>query len=358
VNRLLVAVLSLLAAGEAGCWSGNYLVQQGVGQLKLLRARRRITEVLGDPTVDAKTKARLRLAVAARTFGVEVLGLRGGDTYTRYLETHGAPVAWNLSAAPKDQLKPRLHHFPITGAVPYLGFFREADARREEERQKAQGFDTYLRPVSGYSTLGITSDPVYSSMLEGGDAHIVEVVLHEMLHGTLYLKGHSEWNESVATFVGYTGAALFFAMSGGGSRAAEKILAEAQRRRQTQEKFSQFIVPVIKELEALYASPISREEKLRRREEVFDRARESYLRVFPPRPGKPGGGFAKETLNNAVVVAHAVYHRSTGDHERAFRKVGRDLQAFIALYKKAADRDNPLAWLKRYVGPQKDLGAR
>lgn len=346
--RLLL--VSLLLLGEAGCWSGNYLVQQGVGQLKLLRARRRITEVLADPTVDGKTKARLRLAVAARTFGVEVLGLRGGDTYTRYLETHGAPVAWNLSAAPKDKLKARLHHFPITGAVPYLGFFKEADARREEERQKAQGYDTYLRPVSGYSTLGITSDPVYSSMLEGGDAHIVEVVLHEMLHGTLYLKGKSEWNESVATFVGYTGAALFFAMSGAtqGPAAAQKILAEAQRRRQAQERFSSFIVPVIKELEALYASPISREEKLQRREAVFDRAREAYLRMFPARPGKPGGGFAKESLNNAVVVAHAVYHRSTGDHERLFKRVGRDLQAFIALYKKAADRDDPLTWLKRY----------
>lgn len=343
--RPLQGLILALALASSGCFTLEYLGQQGVGELKLLHARRKIVDVLADPSVPEGTKSRLRLAVAARDFGVSELGLRGGDAYTRYLETHGAPVAWNLSAAPKDRLVPHKHVFPITGAVPYLGYFREADARREQARLEARGFDTYVRPVAGYSTLGITSDPVYSSMLEGDEARIVEVVLHEMLHGTLYLAGHSDWNESLATFVGLRGAALFFSQRSEAD--AERVLDEAKRRERRSEEFSRFLEPVMRELEALYALPIPRDEKLRRREVVFRRVREDYLRRFPPKPGAPLPSFVEQPLNNAVLIAFAVYHRDTPEHERLFAKVGYDLRAFIRLYKRAVEEHpRPLDWLK------------
>ncbi len=343
----MIRIFLLVAAMAAGgCFEGNYLLSQASGQLNLLRARRKVVDVLGDPQVDAATKAKLKLAMEAREFGIRVLGLRGGDAYTRFLDTHGAPVAWNVSAAPKDKLRPHVHRFPITGVVPYLGYFREHDARREEKRLTDLGFDTYVRPVSGYSTLGITSDPIYSSMLEGGDARIVEVVLHEMLHGTMYLSGHSAWNESLATFVGYHGAALFFMRDGGKARA---ILDDARRRQESTAKFSKFLEPFLRELEALYAGARPRDEKLRLREEVFARIQAEFIRQFPPPPGRKPGGFATEPLNNAVLVAHAVYHRSSPDHDRLFDVVGHDLAAFIRLYKHAVeDKDDPIGYLRDY----------
>src|SRR5260370_21521170 len=97
-----------------------------------MRARRRVGEVLADPTVDPDTKRRLRLATRARDFGVRALGLHGGDIYTRYVETAGAPIAWDVSAAPKDPLVPHLHRFPLVRAVPYLRFLHHADAPREQ----------------------------------------------------------------------------------------------------------------------------------------------------------------------------------------------------------------------------------
>src|SRR5207247_1906413 len=100
------------------------------------------------PTVDPDLKERLRLASRARDFGVKVLGLRGGDAFTRFVDLRGEPVAWNVSAAPKDQLRPYLVTFPITGAVPYLGFFRKEDALKEIVRLDAKGLDTYLRGVA------------------------------------------------------------------------------------------------------------------------------------------------------------------------------------------------------------------
>ena len=226
--RALVVLAAVAQLG--GCSTVTYLAQQGIGQLRIMHSRRRITDVLADPTVNADTKARLQLAVSAREFGIEVLGLRGGDAYTRFVDTQGRPLAWNVWAAPKDRLRPVKHHFAIAGDVPYLGYFRERDALRKQAELEARGLDTFVGEVAGYSTLGITSDPVFSSMLEGSPAHIVEVTLHEMLHGTLYLPGHSDWNESLATFVGLSGAALFFTVTGGGAAAVRRRLTMCSSR--------------------------------------------------------------------------------------------------------------------------------
>jgi predicted aminopeptidase len=344
LGRAALVVAALVAA--AGCWSGRYLAQQGVGQLGLLRARRRVSEVLSDPAVDADTKRRLRLAMAARDFGIEVLGLRGGDAYTRYLDMGGRPVAWNVTAAEKDRLRLHLNRFPIVGAIPYLGFFREADAQAEAARLEALGLDVYVRGVAGYSTLGMTSDPIYSSMIDGEEARIVEVMLHEMLHGTLYLPGHSDWNESLATFVGLEGAAEFLSARGDPNDAT-RLLADARELERDQEAFSRFLGPVLDELRALYAGPLGRAEKLKAREAVFARAQAEYLKRFPPPPGKRPGAFARRPLNNAVLLSYDVYHAATPEHRRLFARVGSNLAAFIRLYKYAVENTpDPIGYLR------------
>lgn len=342
--KVLVAVALVTLAG--GCWSGRYLAKQGIGQLELLRARRRIDEVLRDPSVSAETKRRLALAWQAREFGVRVLGLHGGDGFTRFVDSHGAPIAWNVTAAKKDKLEVHLNRFPVVGAIPYLGFFAEDDARREADRLRADDLDVYVRPVAGYSTLGITSDPIYSSMLEGSDARIVEVTLHEMTHATVYLPGRSEWNESLATVVGNEGAAQFFAAHGDASKVAA-LVDESRQREREEEAFSRFLAPLVASLQALYAdAALSHDAKLRRREAIFAAARARYLSLFPPPPGAPTGPFAGGRLNNAVILSYSVYHSTTPQHRALLATVGGDLRAFIALCKHAVeDEPDPIDYL-------------
>ena len=338
--RLLVGLICL----QSGCFEARYLADQGVGQWKLFRARRRVSEVLGDPSVDEHTKSRLRLAMEARKFGVEVLGLRGGDNYTRYLATGGRAIAWNLTAAPKDKLRPFTWRFPIVGTVPYLGFFDEKKARKMQDSLKAKDYDTYVRPVAGYSTIGLTSDPIYESMLDESDARLVEVVLHEMLHGTIYLSGKSAWNESLASFVGVQGAAMFFAQRGG-DEAGKQVFAEAEQRKRDEEKFSRFLAPIRDALEALYAQPISRDEKIRRRADVFAMAKARFEEMYPGRKSIFNDG----RLNNAVVASYGVYHDRASEHDHVFGRLGGDLRAFLRLYKYAVENtDDPIAWLERF----------
>ena len=341
-----VAFVTCMAAAGSGCWSGDYLAKQGIGQLKLLRARRRIVDVLADPSVPAEIKRRLTLARAARDFGVRVLGLRGGDEFTRFVDSHGEPIAWNVTAAKKDKLEAHLNSFPIVGAIPYLGFFDEHDAAREAARLRGEDLDVYVRPVAGYSTLGITSDPIYSSMLDGDDARIVEVTLHEMTHATVYLAGHTEWNESLATVVGNEGAAEFFAARGDADK-AEALLDDARQREAEQEAFARFLEPVVQSLQTLYADvALSRADKLRRRQGIFAAAQKKFLSLFPPPPGRKPGIFGTGPLNNAVVLSFSVYHSTTPQHRQLLAALGGNLRAFVSLCKHAVeDKPDPLAYL-------------
>ena len=341
---LRTLVCAALALFGGGCFEAKYLAKQGLGQWHLFRVRRSVVDVLADPHVDDRTKQRLRLAMEARAFGVDVLGLRGGDNYTRYLPTGGKPIAWNLTAAPKDRVRPLAWKFPIVGTVPYLGFFDEKDARKMQLKLRDQGYDTYMRPVAGYSTLGITSDPIYESMLDEGDARIVEVVLHEMLHGTMYLPGRSSWNESLASFVGVHGAAMFFARRGG-DEAGRKVFDEARQREVEEARFSSYLAPIHAALEALYAEPISREEKLRRRAKIFDDARARFAEMYPGRRGV----FTDPRLNNAVFASYGVYHQGAPEHEHLYVRLRGDLAQMVRMYKYAVEStEDPIAWLKQF----------
>ena len=349
-SRPPLALLTLVRPARSGCATLAYLGEQAGGQLRLLRQRRLVEEVLAEPGVAADTKRRLRLAVEAREFGVRELGLRGGDAYTRYLDTRGRPVAWNLSAAPKDQLGACLHRFPLVGATPYLGFFKESDARRAQARFEARGLDTYLRPVGGYSTLGFTSDPIYDSMLEGSDAAIVEGVLHEMLHGTVFVPGRFDFNESLATLVGFHGAATFFRRRGD-AREAQALLDEAVRRQAREERFGEWLEGTIASLEALYRAELPREEKLRRREALFVAAQEDYRRRLPPAPGRPLPSLLRRPLNNAILAAGAVYHRELPLQRHLLGRLGGDLAALVRLTRHAAEEhDDAVAYLRDLAG--------
>lgn len=350
--RRLIAALSLLPALlEEGCFSAHYIAQQAVGQLHLLRIRRHVNEVLDDPSTTTLVRERLRLAMAARQFGIDELGLRGGAEFTRYVDT-GGPVAYNLTAADPTMLRLRRWRFPLVGTVPYLGFFDKDDALAVTRRLEHAGFDTYLRPVQGYSTLGYFISPIYAAMLEPnepgekGDVRTVEVVLHEMAHSTAYIKSASELNESFATLVGIEGATRFFRERGNGTN-SELVRKLADEQEQQHRVFSAWFEPARKEAEAFYEQAhrdgLTRPQILKNREELFRNIQASYLRAFPKGPHYRR--LAQGPINNALLMSFGVYHQASDVQQVLLASVGGDLRLFINLYKQAQDRSDGAQWL-------------
>jgi len=203
------AGLVMLALLLTGCDGLMYVTHVAQGQLRIVGRTEPIDDVLASGRLTAEQEEKLRLIVKARDFAAEQIGLNAGDSYTTFYDTAGDPLAFNLSAARRDRLEAKKWRFPFIGEVPYLAFFDEDYLRREERKLIERGYDTFTYELDAYSTLGLFEDPVRSTMLRRGKLSLVETVIHELLHNTIWRPNHTVFNESLATFVGRTGAVQF-----------------------------------------------------------------------------------------------------------------------------------------------------
>jgi predicted aminopeptidase len=245
--------------------SGCYLLTQGYGQLRILLDSRGIDELLADPSVPDKTKFKLLFVREVKSFGEHELGLVRSANYESFYDTQGRPITYIVSACAKDRFQPHLWWFPIVGDVPYKGFFAKADAEAEAASLEKQGYDVSLGMAAAYSTLGYFPDPVLSTMLDYPDEQLAALILHELTHGTIYLPGGTDFNEGLASFVGWQGA-LEFARKERGihsqayDRTVRAFAAEERRDAKARE--------VYRKLDELYRSNLPREEVLRKRVEI------------------------------------------------------------------------------------------
>src|SRR5690606_33281988 len=98
----------------------------------------------------------------------------------------------------------------IVGSVPYKGFFEKEDAEHAAQKLELAGFETWVRGTDAFSTLGWFDDPVLSTTLSNSIPSIVDTVIHESVHSTVWIKGRVDFNESLANFIGGQGAYQFF----------------------------------------------------------------------------------------------------------------------------------------------------
>jgi len=348
-------VLAVLALGfVAGCWACSpvYVIKAGIAEAKILRARRPIPEVLADPATDPDTRGKLAWVVEARRFAVERMGVDAGEAYTMYTRLERDTLALVLSAAERDRFAPKTWWFPVVGRVPYKGYFDQDDAREAQRDLEAEGFDTYLRPTSAFSTLGWFNDPILSTVLSSDDVDVVETVLHELSHNFLFVPGQVGFNESFATFAGRVGAVEFFCTRPGSGPDSVKC-ARAQARWRDEQRFSAFLDALVDELRTLYDSDATREDKLRRREEIFAAALARFdAEVAPSFEDYGYGGFRRTPLNNATLLSRIFYYHRLPDFQAMLDEHGGDLAAVMrALEEGVGGVDDPFDLLPVGSGP-------
>jgi len=313
--------------GQSGC----YYMHLASGQWRVLRASRSIDDVLEDPATDPTLRSRLELVLEARAFAAE-LGLEVGDQYTSYVPWPDDRIVTSLVATRPGEIEPAGFRFPIVGEVPYKGFFERERAEAEAEALRTQGLDVCILAIPAYSTLGWFADPVTDPMLGFGEHYLVETVIHELVHATVFFADAAEFNEGIASFIGQEGAVRFYARVGEG----DELRAEVEDRRRVDET----LLALREEIGALYAATEPGAERDRRRAALEAEAR-ARLAALPLEVVEAPVVAAAARLNDACLSIAATYASDIPAYVERLSSLDGSLPAFIALARSVEDADDP-----------------
>lgn len=193
-------------------WNCNaiwYGLQQGKGQLGIIYGAEPIQSYLNDSLYPDSLKKKLLLVKEIKKYAIDSLGINPSDNYEKLFDQKGKPVMWVVTGCDSNALNPYYWKFPILGRFSYKGHFKKSKAIKEYNQLIEDGYDAEIGVVNAWSTLGWFKDPVMSSMLNKSPGQLARVIIHELTHGTLYVKNDIQFNENLASFVGDRGAVKF-----------------------------------------------------------------------------------------------------------------------------------------------------
>jgi len=332
---VILAASSLLAV--IFLFSGCYTIKQGVTMLGYI-SRSVPLEKMDDSDF-------IQLVTDIRSFAMDELGLAMSKNYTTYVDIDRDYLAAVVSASQRDSFRRHEWFFPVVGRMPYKGFFDVEDARKERAKLEKKDIDVWIRGVDGFSTLGWFKDPLYSYMREYSPARLADLIIHELVHSTVFIKGQIKFNEEFAEFIGSEGSRLYMETRyGTSSDEYRKMLVSGEDSR----NYVAFIQGLISELNALYSKDISREEKLAEKERIINAAKERFDSEYDSLFSSDNyRGFSKLQINNAYLELFRLYYTEDNFFSDLYEKSGRNLPAFVAAAKTIKKGNNPREQLKK-----------
>ena len=348
--RVRTVVIGIACLGLGGCAGVGYYWQSVSGHMQMVNAARPVGEWLADPQTPQTLKQRLVLSQRIRSFAVTELNLPDNASYRSYADLHRNAVVWNVVAAPALSLKAKSWCFPVAGCVAYRGYFSEADARAEAEKQQADGLEVSVYGVPAYSTLGWMNwaggDPLLNTFIRYPEGEMARLIFHELAHQVAYAAGDTRFNESFATTVERLGGARW--LQAEADAEAQRVYALLDSRRRS---FRALALATRRELAVIYAEKsLDAEEKtavapylqassatkIIAKEIAMQRFRESYAALKASWGGYAGYDAWVAGANNASFAVQAAYDGLVPGFEALFEREGRDWQRFYAAVKRLA----------------------
>ncbi|WP_375560467.1 aminopeptidase [Bernardetia sp. OM2101] len=338
---IFLLVLSALAIWQRELIA--YGLLQLNGQLEVMNNGRSFEELKKDTNFPDSLKAKIKIIEEARQFGMEKLGMKPSKNYTKIYDQKGEDILWNVSASYPYKLDAYEWKFPIVGKFSYKGYFDLEKAKKERDRLKNEGerindkiikFDTNIRSVSAWSTLGWFEDVLLSNNLEREEGDLVELILHELTHATLYIKDSVNFNENLANFVGEEGAKLFLEEKYGKN---SKELNDYIFSLQDSKKYRNFMLLASNSLDSLYNSDNFLEELSKKQKEI---AKQNYLNLIKSKIDTVSFSnknwakrFQQRELNNTNFMSVRRYNSSQDTLKNIFEEdFNQDLKAFLKYF--------------------------
>lgn len=329
-SKGLVAFAALMLAG---CTELAYYGQAVSGHWRIMQSRRPLSELLAEPDLQPVLRRDFATARALRAFASGELALPDNGSYTSYVALDRPYAVYNVFAAPELSLEPYRWCYPLIGCAAYRGYFARADAEREADRLRSQGYDVFVAGVVAYSTLGWFDDPLLSTFIDWPEGLLAELMFHELAHQRVFLAGDTEFNESFASTVGRLGAERWL-------RGRPEALAEYRRYRGYRQDFRALLDGARKSLAAVYADDQTPAAKRAARQQRLAALLEQYRRLkrerwngFAGYDRWVGGGF-----NNAKLASLRAYDAYVPAFRVLFRRAGGDFAAFYRAVEQLADQ--------------------
>jgi predicted aminopeptidase len=353
----VVATAALLLTACA-LFSGCYTLKQGTTMIGYLNRAVPLESLLvpesGMESSDTeKNRLFVELVQDIRRFAIEELGLKMSKNYTKYVQIDKDYLAAVVSASAADSFARHEWKFPVVGAMPYKGFFNVEDARKERAKLEKKGLDVWIRGVDAFSTLGWFKDPLYSYMQDYPPDRLADLIIHESLHATVFIKNQAQFNEQLAEFVGSEGARLYMESRYGVESEEYRAMVSSE---ENNRYFVAFIRELIAELQGLYEGPLytsdsSREEKLLEKGKIIKAAQERFDAEYESLFTSPHyRGFSSLPVNNAYLELYRLYYAENAYIAGLYQKSGKDLPAFIEAAKSMPKKGNGRLMLAKALG--------
>ena len=327
--RRLTAVALLTCAG--GCANFSYYLQSIGGQMNVVEARQAVDSVISSPLTSPELKRQLELALQIRNFASRALAEPDNESFRSYADLKRPYALWNVFATPEFSLEPHAWCFMFAGCVDYRGYFSHDEAASFADGLQAEGYDVYIAGVPTYSTLGWFDDPLLNTFIHYPEPELARIIFHELAHQIVYVKDDTTFNESFAVAVELEGVRRWLAQ-----RNDPALNVEFEKSQQRRAQFQALITDYRSQLDALYRQRIAPEAMRARKGQLFAAMQQDYEKLKAEWDGFAGYDAFFSGMNNAHLVAVALYTQRVPQFQQLIEKHHGDLAAFYAEVKEIA----------------------
>jgi len=316
--------------------SGCYPLHAMHGHLDLMAKRQPVDVLISDPATPETLKVRLERVAAMREFASRELALPNNGSYRQYARLNRDYPVWSVWVTPEFDLAPRESCFPVSGCVPYRGYYARDAAERYAATFRAAGDDVLVGGVTAYSTLGFFDDPLTSAMLRLPVARLAGLIFHELAHQVVYVKGDATFNESFARAVEIEGTLRWLEQQQDSAGLAAYRVALVRT-----EVFFDSIKTARAALAELYAAPLDDAAKRQGKARIFEALRETQRQRTQQEPAWSAyAPWFADDLNNARLAAVATYFDEVDGFRALLAEHGGNFDAFYAAVKSQAAARN------------------